>query len=221
MNLEAVIFDLDGVIADSEGWWDHIDSDLLAAYGEENGPQHKPFVLGMNYKIALQYYKDTFALQPTITELLLQRQEIASTYYRQHILPFIDVPLVLGELKASGIPIGLATSSVGPLVRPFLEQHRITDYFSTIITGEEVEHGKPAPDIYLASAKKLGIAPENCLVVEDSLPGVQAGKSAGMTVAAIPDARFVDAAKYVGKADYLLGQLGELTRLVGELRNSA
>src|SRR5688572_17481179 len=106
MNLQAVIFDLDGVIADSEGWWDDIDNDLLAAHGAENGPQHKPFVLGMNYKIALQYYKDTFALEPTIPELLLQRQQIASRYYQQHILPFIDVPLVLKELSESGLRIG-------------------------------------------------------------------------------------------------------------------
>lgn len=218
MNLQAVIFDLDGVIADSEGWWDDIDNDLLAAHGGENGPQHKPHVLGMSYQIALQYYKDTFNIDKTIPELLQQRQEIASVYYQQHILPFIDVASVLREISESGLHIGLATSSVGLLVRPFLQQHQITDYFQAVITGEEIENGKPAPDIYLTVARKLGVAPANCLVVEDSLPGVQSGKSAGMAVAAIPDARFVDAARYVGKADYLLSRLGELTTLVRELR---
>jgi HAD superfamily hydrolase (TIGR01509 family) len=219
MNLQAIIFDLDGVIADSEGWWDDIDNDLLASHGAQNGPQHKPFVLGMNYKIALQYYKETFNLAPTIEELLRQRQHFASHYYNHHISLFVDVPLVLQELKAAGLRIGLATSSVGPLVRPFLERHEITGYFEAVVTGEEVEHGKPAPDTYLNAARKLGIAPENCLAVEDSLPGVQSAKSAGMTVAAIPDTRFVDAAQYIGKADYILGRLGEVTALVCELRN--
>src|SRR5581483_1730507 len=105
---------------------------------------------------------------------------------------------------------GLATSSVGASARPFLDRHEITGFFEVIITGDEIEHGKPAPDIYLLAAKKLGVATSECLVVEDSLSGIAAGKAANMCVAAIPDRRFVDPNVYEKEADYVLNDLSEI-----------
>jgi beta-phosphoglucomutase-like phosphatase (HAD superfamily) len=112
------------------------------------------------------------------------------------------------------LKIGLATSSVGELIRPFLLRHDIMRFFDEIVTGEEVQRGKPNPDIYLRAADKVHVAPEYCLVVEDALSGIQAGKSAGMTVVAIPDPRFVDVRDYDGKADHLITTVGELPDFV-------
>ena len=98
-----------------------------------------------------------------------------------------------------------------------MQRHGLRDYFDEVVTGEEVIHGKPSPDIYLRAAEKLRVEPQSCLVVEDALSGIQAGKSAGMSVAAIPDARFVDIALYEDKVDYLLANLGELPELVQRL----
>ena len=114
--------------------------------------------------------------------------------------------------------IGLATSSVSVLALPFLERHRIGHFFDVIVTGEEVKNGKPHPDIYLRAAQKLGVAPERCLVAEDSLAGVAAGKSAGMMMAAIPDPRFVRVEDYMEPADYVLSRLSEVTTLASHLR---
>ena len=113
--------------------------------------------------------------------------------------------------------LAVATSSVGASARPFLDRHQLTGFFEVIVTGEEVERGKPAPDIYLRAADKLGLTVDACLVVEDALPGVAAAKAAKMRIAAIPDRRFVNPREYQKKADYVLSSLQELPALV---RNS-
>jgi HAD superfamily hydrolase (TIGR01509 family) len=109
--------------------------------------------------------------------------------------------------------LAVATSSVGASARPFLERHQLTKFFEVIVTGEEVERGKPAPDIYLCAANKLKIPPNECLVVEDALPGVAAAKAAKMRVAAIPDRRFIDPREYEKEADFVLTSLKELPAL--------
>ena len=85
--------------------------------------------------------------------------------------------------------LAVATSSVSASARPFLARHELTGFFDVVVTGEEVEHGKPAPDIYLCAAQKLGLGADACFVIEDALSGIAAGKAAKMRVAAIPDTR--------------------------------
>jgi beta-phosphoglucomutase-like phosphatase (HAD superfamily) len=110
--------------------------------------------------------------------------------------------------------LAVATSSVGASARPFLDRHQLTAFFDVIVTGDEIERGKPAPDIYLRAATKLGIPADACLVIEDALSGIAAAKAAGMHVVAIPDARFVDAHEYEKEADYVLGSLSGIPLLV-------
>src|SRR4029434_7577853 len=90
----------------------------------------------------------------------------------------------------------------------------ITNFFDVIVTGDEIERGKPHPDIYLRAAEKLGVPANVCLAIEDALSGVAAGRGAKMRVAAIPDTRFVDPRVYEKQADYLLGRLSEIHALV-------
>ena len=110
--------------------------------------------------------------------------------------------------------LAVATSSVSASARPFLARHELMAFFEVVVTGEEVEHGKPHPDIYLRAAEKLGIAADACLVIEDALSGIAAAKAAKMRVAAIPDTRFVDPSDYKKEADYLLGSLSEIPALI-------
>ena len=214
MKLHAIIFDLDGVLADSEPMWNEIDGALLKHYGVEYSGEYKHEVLGKSFALSLAFYQEKFGLRTDLEEMALRRRDIAQTFYAQHIPVFDSTVGVLQNLSTRGLPIGLATSSISELVIPFLERHDIKKFFTQITTGEEVINGKPAPDIYLRAAEKLQIAPENCLVVEDALAGIQAGKSAGMKVAAIPDPRFMDVSLYPGKADFILNDLGELPDLV-------
>ena len=215
--ISAVIFDLDGVLADSEPWWNQIDAKLLAEYGATYHGEYHQNVVGVNYRLAVEFYKKAFGLSAPTEEMMRRRGEIATDFFANRIGLFPQVKEVLLALRQMKLCLAVATSSVGASARPFLDRHQLTGFFEVIVTGEEVERGKPAPDIYLRAADKLGIHAVACLVVEDALPGVAAAKTANMRVAAIPDPRFVDPDEYENKADYLLGSLKELPALVRKL----
>lgn len=214
----AVIFDLDGVLADSEPWWNQIDAKLLSEYGVDYHGEHHREVLGVNYRLAIEFYKKTFNLSAGTEQMMKRRGEIAAEFFADRVGLFPGTKEVLEELRQQGVRLGLGTSSVSSSARPFLDRHQLTKLFDVIVTGDEVEHGKPAPDIYLRAAQKLNVAADDCLVIEDALSGIAAAKAAKMRVVAIPDRRFVDPAKYEKQADYLLGNLKELPALVRKLR---
>lgn len=219
MAFSAVIFDLDGVLADSELWWNKIDASLLAGYGVTYCGEHHRDVLGVSYRLALEFYKNAFGPTAPTEEMMRRRGEIATDFFANHVGLFPFTREVLEELRQLDSPVrlGLATSSVSASALPFLDRHQLTPFFEAIITGDQVEHGKPHPEIYLRAAKELGLPSDACLVVEDSLSGVAAAKAARMRVVAIPDTRFVDPREYARKADYLLGNLMELPLLIRNL----
>jgi HAD superfamily hydrolase (TIGR01509 family) len=215
--VSAVIFDLDGVLADSEPWWNQIDAKLLAEYGVKYCGEYHQNVVGVSYRFAVEFYKRAFGLSVPTEEMMRRRGEIATEFFANRVGLFPHVKEVLEELQQMKLHLAVATSSVSASARPFLDRHQLTGFFEVIVTGEEVERGKPAPDIYLCAAEQLGISSDACLVVEDALSGVGAAKAAKMRVAAIPDRRFVDPREYEKQADYVLGSLGELPALVRKL----
>jgi HAD superfamily hydrolase (TIGR01509 family) len=216
----AVLFDMDGVLADSEEMWNEIDAAMLLEHGIEYRGEHKGEVLGKSFPLALDFYRSRYELRTTIEEMSLRRHAIANDFYATRIDLYPDVPRVLQHIRDSGLKVALATSSIRPLVEPFLKRHNIARFFHAVVTGEDVKNGKPNPDIYLRAASQVDTDPTRCLVIEDALSGVQAGKSAGATVAAIPDARFMDPADYVGRADYILQNLAEVLPLIEQLQRS-
>ena len=215
--LRAVIFDLDGILADSEPWWNEIDSKLLAEYGVIYRGEYHREVLGVSYRLAVEFYKKAFGLSASIEELMQRRGEIATEFFANRVGLFPSTKRTLERLRDMKVRLAIATSSVSASARPFLDRHGLTPFFDGIVTGDEIERGKPDPDIYLRAAKKLGIGADACLVIEDALSGIAAGKAAGMRVAAIPDRRFVDARDYEKEADYVLGNLSEIPKLVRRL----
>lgn len=216
--LTSILFDLDGVLADSEPCWNEIDAAFLRPYNIDYRGEHKHQVLGKSYALSVGFYRQQYALRTEMEQLLLEREAIARDFYATRIPIFETAPGVLGALKASGLKIGLATSSVADLVLPFLRRHEIDGFFDAITTGDEVQRGKPNPDIYLRAAEKIGDVPENCLVIEDALAGIAAGKAAGMRVVAIPDERFMDLSLYPGGADFQLAALQDLPALVQQIQ---
>ena len=212
----AVIFDLDGVLADSEPRWNEIDAKLLAEHGVTYRGQYHRNVLGVSYRLAVEFYKKTFGLSAPTEEIMRRRGEIATEFFANRIDLFPYAKSVLEALRQMDPPLrlGLATSSVSSSARPFLDRHQLTPFFEVIITGEEVERGKPHPDIYLRAADKLSVAADACLVIEDSLSGIAAAKAANMRIAAIPDTRFIAPRDYEKEADYVLGSLKEIPPLI-------
>jgi HAD superfamily hydrolase (TIGR01509 family) len=215
--LSAIIFDLDGVLADSETWWSHIDAKLLAEYGVAYHGEHHQNVVGVSYRLAVEFYKKAFSLSVPTEEMMRRRGEIATEFFANRVGLFPSVKEALEELRQMKLHLAVATSSVSASARPFLDRHQLTKFFEVIVTGEEVERGKPAPDIYLCASEHLGISADACLVVEDALPGVAAAKAAKMRVAAIPDRRFVDPREYEKEVDYVLNSLKELPALIRQI----
>ena len=202
------------MLADSETWWSEIDAKLLAEYGVTYHGEHHQQVVGVSYRLAVEFYKKAFVLSVPTEEMMRRRGEIATEFFANRIGLFPKVKGVLEELRQMKLHLAVATSSVSASARPFLDRHQLTGFFEAVVTGEQVEQGKPAPDIYLCAADKLGIPADACLVIEDALPGVAAAKAAKMCVAAIPDKRFVDPREYEKNADYVLNSLQELPELI-------
>lgn len=216
----AVIFDLDGVLADSEPWWNEIDAKLLAKYGITYRGEYHENVLGVGYRLAVEFYKKTFGLSVLAEELMRRRGEIAAEFFAKRIELFPATKQVLEQLRQMNLRLAVATSSVSASARPFLERHQLAALFDVIVTGDDIERGKPHPDIYLRTAEKLRLPAGACLVIEDALAGIAAAKAAKMRVAAVPDTRpsgsnrFVDLSEYEKQADYLLGSLSEIPPLI-------
>ena len=217
----AVTFDLDGVLADSEPWWNQIDAKLLAEHGVSYRGEYHGNVLGVSYRLAVEFYKNAFHISASVEELMRRRGQIATDFFINRVGLFLSAKTTLEQLREMKLHLAVATSSVSASARPFLKRTGIRSFFDVIVTGDEVQRGKPDPDIYLRTAKKLGIAPEACLVIEDALAGVAAAKAANMRVAAIPDTRFVDPREYETQSDYVLGSLSEIPVLVRRVNAAA
>ena len=217
----AVTFDLDGVLADSEPWWNQIDAKLLAEHGVSYRGEYHRNVLGVSYRLAVEFYKNAFHISASVEELMRRRGEIATEFFANRVSLFPSAKTTLEQLREMKLHLAVATSSVSASARPFLERTGIRSLFSVVVTGDEVQQGKPHPDIYLRAAKKLGISPEACLVIEDALAGIAAAKAANMRVAAIPDRRFVDPREYEMKADYVLGSVSEIPALIRRISAAA
>lgn len=213
----AVIFDLDGVLADSEPWWNQIDAKLLAEHGVNYRGEYHQNVLGVSYRLAVEFYRNAFHLSAPTADLMRRRGEIAIDFFANVVDLFPSAKTTLEQLREMNLDLAVATSSVSASARPFLGRTGIRSFLSVIVTGDEVTHGKPHPDIYLRAAEKLGLSSGECLVIEDSLSGVAAAKAANTPVAAIPDRRFVDPTDYAKEADYVLKELSDIPMLIGRV----
>jgi HAD superfamily hydrolase (TIGR01509 family) len=214
MAIQTIIFDMDGVLADSEPLWTDIDAAFLKNFGITYQGEHKLQVMGKSFPLSSQFYKEHYQLPQPVAELVQLRVEAAREFYATQIDLFPHVPQVLAKLREMHLQIGLATSTVRECALPLLERHDIKKYFSKITTGDEVERGKPYPDIYLRAAGKLCVEPANALVVEDSPAGIEAGQCAGMQVAAVPDRRIPGIDALVQNANFILDGIADLPNLI-------
>ncbi|MCH5344238.1 MAG: YgiQ family radical SAM protein [Acetatifactor sp.] len=187
-DIEAVIFDLDGSLVDSMWLWRDIDIEYLGRFGIEMPENLQAQIEGMSFHETAIYFKEHFSIPDSLDEIKANWNRMAWDKYEREVPLKPGIAEFLKGCARNHIKLGIATSNSRELVENVLRVHGIRECFSCIMTGSEVLHGKPAPDIYLAVADALKIAPEKCLVFEDIVPGIQAGKSAGMRVCAVEDA---------------------------------
>ena len=191
-NIKACLFDMDGTLLDSMHIWKDIDIEFLGRFGYELPPTLQREIEGMSFRETACYIKDRFSLPPSIEEIMNIWNEMAFQKYSEEIFFKEGAFEFVKMLKEKGIRTAICTSNSRELVNAVAEHLGFMPYFDTIITSCEVGAGKPAPDIYLEAAKRVGVEPEHCMVFEDIVTGLTAGKRAGMKLCAVEDVYSAD-----------------------------
>jgi HAD superfamily hydrolase (TIGR01509 family) len=208
--IAAVVFDLDGVLVDSEHVWDEVREDLALERGGHWHDRAQADMMGMSSAEWSRYMHDVIGLTETpeaINDEVVRR--LLARYDEE--LPVIDGAVEAVRRLTGSFRLGLASSSNRPVIDLVLERAGIAELFEATVSSEEVARGKPAPDVFLEAALRLGVEPARCAAVEDSGNGIRAARAAGMRVIAIPNRRFPPAADALALADVVLDSLGELS----------
>ena len=207
----SIIFDLDGVIINSEPIHKEIEKEMMLERGIELSPAEHLSYVGMAGYDMWKAVKEKYCLPESVDDL--RREKRGRT---QHFLDRMDDSVLvpgalecLRRLQRAGFPLALASSSGQSYVSHVIDRFEIRDYFSVVTTGWDVERSMPAPDIFLLTAERLGARPSSCLVIEDSANGVRAARSAGMAVIAYVGA--MDGEQNTGSADWVTSDMGEIT----------
>jgi len=180
--IQAFIFDMDGVIIDSEPLHFAGDIDTMRHLGGEITQEELERFVGMTNPEMWKIIRAERALVQTVDEIIAYQlagkiKALEESAYE----PIDGISELLEELKRRGIPVGIASSSAKDFILAVLAKFGIASYFSCVVSGEEVDQGKPAPDVYLEAARQLGADPSRCVVLEDSRNGIIAAKAAGMS----------------------------------------
>lgn len=186
-DYEAVIFDLDGSLVDSMWMWKAIDIEYLKNFGIEPPEDLQKQIGGRSFFETAVFFKDKFGLEDSIEKIGDDWNRMAWDKYTNEVPLKEGVAEFLSACEDRGIKLGIASSNSTELIEQVLFSHNIRKIFSSVKSGTEIQKGKPAPDVYLAVADELQVLPEKCLVFEDLVDGIKAGKNAGMTVVAVSD----------------------------------
>jgi HAD superfamily hydrolase (TIGR01509 family) len=213
--IEAVVFDLDGVLLDSEQVWDEVREELVKERGGRWHDRAQTEMMGMSSVEWSRYMHDELGLPEPPEEISAEVVRRLDEVYRKR-LPLIDGAHEAVERLAARWPLGLASSSNREVIDLVLDLSGLARFFRVTVSSEEVPRGKPAPDVYLEAARGLGVLSERCAAVEDSDNGIRSAKSAGMRVIAIPNQHYPPGDEALALADVTLGSLAELTPSIVE-----
>jgi len=208
--IEAVVFDLDGVLVDSEPVWEHVRRGLVEGYGGHWADDAQQRLMGMSTHEWARYLSEDLGigLPPDEVARLVIRA-MAGQY--QHHLPLLPGAVDAVRRMAGRWPLGLASSSPPALIHTVLTTAGIASLAAVSVSTEEVAEGKPAPDVYLTVASRLGVQPGTAAAVEDSSNGLRSAAAAGLHVIAVPRPEYPPAADALAQAQAVLGGLDELT----------
>jgi HAD superfamily hydrolase (TIGR01509 family) len=208
--IEAVVFDLDGVLLQSEEIWDEVRAEYVRERGGRYDAEVQRAMMGMSSSEWSRYLHERAGVpdEPAAISAEIVRRMLES--YRRRL------PLIAGAVEAvrrleASYPLGLASSSNRPLIDAVLAEAGLAASFRATVSSEEVARGKPAPDVYLEAARRLGVDPLRSAAVEDSHGGIRSAKAAGMRVIAIPNPSYPPDDESLAQADVTIRSLAELT----------
>lgn len=209
MNSWAAIFDWDGVIVDSSAQHEASWQVLAEREGRPLPPGHFKKGFGMKNEVIIPDVLGWAKERAEIDRIARAKEQIYRELVdRDGIEPIPGVMEWLEMLKAAGVPCAVGSSTHRLNIDCVLRHIRLTDYFAAIVAGNDVTHGKPAPDIFLKAAERLGFAPARCVVFEDAHVGIEAARAGGMNVIAVTTTH---PAESLGDADLVVSRLDQLT----------
>jgi HAD superfamily hydrolase (TIGR01509 family) len=213
--IAAVVFDMDGVLVDSEQLWDDVRREFTLARGGRWVPHAQQDMMGMSSPEWSRYVRDELGVAMEPEAINAEVVRLMGERYRAH-LPLLPGAVEAVRRIAARWPLGLASSSNRPIIDLVLDAAGLTSSFRVTVSSEEVPRGKPAPDVYLEAVRRLGEEPARCAAIEDSSNGLRAAAAAGLRVVAVPNRAFPPAPDALAAADVVLRSLDELTPEVVE-----
>jgi len=215
---EAVVFDMDGVLMDSEQLWNQSKQEVVRESGGRWRDDAPTAMMGMSSPEWSRYMRDALGVDMDVDEInraVVQRME---QHYREH-LPLLPGAVEVVHSLHRRWPLALASSANRQIIDFALDAAGLAGAFSATVSSEEVKHGKPAPDVYLEAARRLGVSPDRCVAIEDSSNGLRSAAAAGMAVIAVPNQHYPPADDALALAAACVHALPEITpELVARLR---
>jgi HAD superfamily hydrolase (TIGR01509 family) len=210
VSIEAVVFDLDGVIVDSEQVWDEVREEFVRQSGGTYTEAATRAMMGMSSPEWSAYLVDDLGVP-------LTAEEANAEVVRRMLERYGEAPpLIPGAVEAvrrvgARWPLAIASSANRELIDVVVAAAGLGDLIRVSVSSEEVGRGKPAPDVYIEAARRLGVDPARCAAVEDSHNGLRSARAAGMRVVAVPNLHFPPDDEALAQADVVLGSIAELT----------
>jgi HAD superfamily hydrolase (TIGR01509 family) len=207
---DAVIFDLDGVLLDSEQLWNLAKQQIVQQRGGHWSDDAPHAMMGMSSPEWAAYMRDSLAVPLDVAEINREVVARMETFYRER-LPLLPGAVAAVKTLAATWPLGLASSSNREIIDLAIDSAGLSGAFTATVSSEEVARGKPAPDVYLEAARRLGVDPFRCVAVEDSSNGLRAAAAAAMIVIAIPNEHYPPAPDALALAAATVAIPGEVT----------
>jgi len=209
-GVDAVVFDLDGVLVDTEPWWHEVRAAFAVTRGRTWTADDSRACMGRNSREWSAIMRERLRLpEPAAT---IERAVVDGLVarYRSEAVPAVDGAPEAAARIAARVPAAIASSAHPEVIRAALAATRLAPLFPVVVSSDDVATGKPAPDVYLEASRRLGVDPARCLVVEDSVNGVLAGRAAGMRVILVPNASVPPGPGAAEAADLVLDRLADL-----------
>ena len=209
--IEAVVFDLDGVLVDTEHLWDEVREALTEEWGGRYTPEAQEAMMGMSSPEWSRYLHEVVGLRepPEVIKDEVVRRMLARYETNLPVVP--GAVEAVRRLADSGLRLAVASSSNRELIDAVLRRLELTSVFEITVSSEEVAQGKPAPDVYLETARRLDVEPARCVAIEDSASGIRAAHTAGMRVIAYPNRHYPPGAGALALADAVVRRVDEVT----------
>jgi HAD superfamily hydrolase (TIGR01509 family) len=208
--IKAVVFDLDGVLIDSEPVWEQVRRGLVAERGGHWAPDAQRRLMGMSTPEWARYLSKDLGVGLPPDQVAIQVIDRMTARYTEHV-PLMDGAVAAVRRVAARWPLAVASSAPAVLIQTVLQSAGLRSCFSVVMSTEQVAHGKPAPDIYLAVTAALGCPPPDCAAVEDSSNGLRSAAAAALRVIAIPQPQYPPDPDALAQASLVLPSLARLT----------